>query len=284
MMITGAFIVAPVGRGVLDPPGGGASGGRALPCVRAPVGRGVLAGGTLRDPWRVADITLTDDSFIEETVISRPALANMNFAEATLEMNGHTLTFDIGPGMACALANLTVTGGGTILGRSGGYLRMGYDTRGAGVRAAGTVLDIRHSLWVDAESTFLDYISRYDGGYDDGATNVIKVMRRFCPIGNRWHSVELQDGAILDLSQVTGVWEATCTADHFHGASTLSFASGATITVDMGERTPAQDDQLTAWSSRPQNVTFTWELPLPLCALRAGLFAKRDPGCTIIFR
>ena len=244
----------------------------------------VLAGGTLRDPWRVADITLTDDSFIEETIISRPALANMNFAEATLEMNGHTLTFDIGPGMACALANLTVTGGGTILGRSGGYLRMGYDTRGAGVRAAGTVLDIRHSLWVDAESTFLDYISRYDGGYDDGATNVIKVMRRFCPIGNRWHSVELQDGAILDLSQVTGVWEATCTADHFHGASTLSFASGATITVDMGERTPAQDDQLTAWSSRPQNVTFTWDLPLPLCALGRGLFAKRDPGCTIIFR
>ena len=245
----------------------------------------VLAGGTLRDPWRVADITLTDDSFIEETIISRPALANMNFAEATLEMNGHTLTFDIGAGQQCALVNLTVTGGGTILGRSGGFLRLGYDTRGAGVRAAGTVLDISHSLRVDAESTFLDYISRYDnGGYDNGASNVIKVVRRFCPIGNRWHSVELQDGAILDLSHATGVWEATSHGAHFDGTSTLSFAPGATITVDMGERTPAQDDQLTAWSSRPQNVTFTWNLPLPLCALRAGLFAKRDPGCTIIFR
>ena len=244
----------------------------------------VLAGGTLRDPWRVADVTLTADSFIEETLVSRPALVNENFAEATLEMNGHTLTFDIGAGMACALVNLTVTGGGTILGRSGGYLRMGYDTRGAGVRATGTVLDIRHSLWVDADSVFLDYISRYDGGYDDGATNVIKVMRRFCPIGNRWHSVELQDGAILDLSQMTGVWEATCTADHFHGASTLSFAPGATITVDMGERTPELNDQLTSWSAKPQNVTFTWALELPLCALRAGLFVKRDPGMTIIFK
>ena len=244
----------------------------------------VLAGGTLRDPWRVADITLTDDSFIEEPT-SNAALANQNFAEATLEMNGHTLTFDIGSGQACALVNLTVTGGGTFLGRSGGYLRLGYTAGVAGVRAAGTVLDIRHSLWVDAESTFLDYISWYhNGGYDTGASNVIKVVRRFCPIGNRWHSVELQDGAILDLSQVTGVWEATCTADHFHGASTLSFAPGATITVDMGDRTPAQDDQLTAWSSRPQNVTFTWDLPLPLCALRTGLFVKRDPGCTIIFR
>ena len=244
----------------------------------------VLAGGTLRDPWRVADITLTDDSFIEEPV-SNAALANQDFAEATLEMNGHTLTFDIGSGKSCALVNLTVTGGGTILGHSGGYIRLGYNAGVAGVRATDTVLDIRHSIWVDAESTFLDYISRYDnGGYDTGASNVIKVVRRFCPIGNRWHSVELQDGAILDLSQVTGVWEATCTAQNFHGASTLSFAPGATITVNMGERTPALNDQLTSWSAKPQNVTFTWNLPLPLCALRAGLFVKTDPGCTIIFR
>ena len=41
---------------------------------------------------------------------------------------------------------------------------------------------------------------------------------------------------------------------------------------------PLERLKLTAWSSRPQNVTFTWELPLPSCALRAGLFAKRDPG------
>jgi hypothetical protein len=163
---------------------------------------------------------------------------------------------------------------------------MGY-ADAEGVRAAGTVLDIRHSLRVDAETTFLDYISRYVlGGYDTGATNPIKVVRRFCPYGDnmRWHSVELQDGAILDLSQVTGIWNATSHGDHFEGTSTLSFAPGATITVDMGERTPAQDDQLTAWSSRPQNVTFTWNLQLPLCALRAGLFVKRDPGMTIIFR
>ena len=245
----------------------------------------VLAGGTLRNPWRVAGITLTADSFIEVPV-SNVALANQNSTEATLEMNGHTLTFDIGAGLSCALVNLTVTGGGTILGRSGGYLRLGYE--GAqGVRAAGTVLDIRHSIWAVADSVFLDYFSRYDnGGYDFGATCPIKVVRRFCPCGDsmRWHSVELQDGAVLDLSQVTGIWNATSHGDHFDGTSTLSFAPGATITVDMGERTPAQDDQLTAWTTRPQNVTFTWNLPLPLCGLRAGLFAKLDPGMTIIFR
>ncbi|MBR0505554.1 MAG: hypothetical protein IJJ84_09100, partial [Kiritimatiellae bacterium] len=110
----------------------------------------VLAGGTLRNPVRVAGITLTADAFIEVPV-SNVALANQNSTEATLEMNGHTLTFDIGAGLSCALVNLTVTGGGTFLGRSGGYLRLGYE--GAqGVRAAGTVLDIRHSIWADADS------------------------------------------------------------------------------------------------------------------------------------
>ena len=245
----------------------------------------VLAGGALRNPWRVAGITLTADSFIEVPV-SNVALANQNSTEATLEMNGYTLTVDIGAGQFCALVNLTVTGGGMILGHSGGYLRLG-NTGAEGVRAAGTVLDIRHSIWVDADSVFLDYFSRYDnGGYDVGTTCPIKVVRRFCPCGDnmRWHSVELQDGAILDLSQVTGTWNATSHGDHFDGTSTLSFAPGATVTVDMGDRTPELDDQLTAWSSRPQNVTFTWNLPLPLCALGRGLFAKRDPGLTIIFR
>ena len=245
----------------------------------------VLAGGTLRTPVRVADVTLTADSFIESPV-SNIALANQNSTEATLEMNGHTLTFDIGAGQACALVNLTVTGGGTFLGRSGGYLRLGYE--GAqGVRASGTVLDIRHSIWADADSVFLDYFSRYDnGGYDFGPTHPIKVVRRFCPCGDsmRWHSVELQDGAVLDLSQVTGIWNATSQGAHFDGISTLTFAPGATITVDMGDRAPELDDQLTSWSAKPQNVTFTWDLPLPLCALGRGLFAKRDPGLTLIFR
>ena len=100
----------------------------------------------------------------------------------------------------------------------------------------------------------------------------------------RWHSVELQDGAILDLSQVTGTWNATSRGDHFDGTSTLTFAPGATVTVDMGDRTPELDDQLAAWSSRPQDVTFTWDLPLPLCALRTGLFVKTDPGMAIILR
>ena len=83
---------------------------------------------------------------------------------------------------------------------------------------------------------------------------------------------------------MTGIWNATSHGDHFDGTSTLSFAPGATITVDMGERTVELNDQLTSWTIKPQNVTFTWDRPLPLCALRAGLFAKRDPGMAIIFR
>ena len=241
----------------------------------------VLAGGTLRNPSYVADITLTADSFIEDPV-SSVALANRNFAETTLEMNGYTLTFDIGDGQSCALVNLTVTGGGTILERTGGFLQLGYP--GAeGVRASGTVLDIHRSIRANAASTFLDYIARYTGNYDFGPTCPIKVVRRFCLDGDsaRWHSVELQDGAILDLSKVTGIWNATSQGTHFEGASTLSFVPNATITVDVGERTVALDDQLASWSAKPTDVTFVWNLQLPLRASRSGLFVRPVPGMVI---
>ena len=246
----------------------------------------VLAGGTLRDPWRVADITLTDDSFIEVVNGERWALANDGYAQATLEMGGNTLAFDVPSGMSFILSNLRVTGGGMLQSRGTGNLRLGTDREGTGVYAPETVLNMSMAIDVRYESTFLDYFSSYIGAYDWHPENCIRVVRRFRPSSDsaKWHSVELPDGAILDLSQVTGVWNATCTGDKFNGASTLSFAPGATITVDMGERTVELNDQLTSWSAKPQNVTFTWDSELPLCALRAGLFVKRDPGCTIIFR
>jgi hypothetical protein len=132
----------------------------------------------------------------------------------------------------------------------------------------------------------LDYIARYYGNYDFGPTVPIKVVRRFCPCGDnvRWHSVELQDGAILDLSKVTGVWNATSQGTHFEGASTLSFAPNATITVDVSGRTVALDDQLILWSADPTDVTFVWGLQLPLRVRRSGLFVSTIPGMVISIR
>ena len=42
-----------------------------------------------------------------------------------------------------------------------------------------------------------------------------------------------------------GIWNATSHGNHFYGTSTLPFAPGATITVDMGDRTVELNDQLT---------------------------------------
>ena len=244
----------------------------------------VLAGGTLAEPQEVADVTLAADSFIRATSIEK-ALARGDLSEATLEMGGHTLTVDIADGGTLGLLNLTVTGGGTIMQRNGGFLQFGSATA-KGVNAPGTVLHVLHSLRVRAASTFRDYIADYQGNWDDGPTQPIKVVGRFCPTAAdvEWHSVELQDGATLDLSRIDGVWNATCTGSGFEGPSVLSFVSGATVTVDMGDRAPQLDDQLVAWTERPQNVTFVWDFQLPLCALKSGLFVKTDPGMAIIFR
>ena len=165
-------------------------------------------------------------------------------------------------------------------------MRLGSDRDGTGVYAPDTVLDMAIAINVRYESTFLDYISRYTDGYDWYPTNSINVVRRFHPAvnGAKWHSVRLLNGATLDLSQQTGVWNATCTGEHFDGPSTLSFAPGATIMVEMGARTPVRDDQLTAWNSTPAGVKFVWGRGLPLYASRRGLFVKFAPGFRINIR
>jgi hypothetical protein len=241
----------------------------------------VLAGGTLVDPRYVADVYLTADSFAVANSTGI-CFANQNLTAAAMEMGGHRLTLDIGSSTQLTMANLTVTGGGVFYQRTGGFVKFGADAGGMGVMATTTTLDACRSISVKGETTFLNYIAEYQGLYDSGALNPIKVLGRFCPGGSHaWHSVELQNGATLDLSQQTGVWAATNTASHFDGTSTLTFAPGAVVTVEMGERIPQRDDQLVSWANTPSSVDFTWEWPLPLYASRRGLFVKFAPGLMI---
>ncbi len=242
----------------------------------------VLAGGTLMNPRYVADLRLTADSFVYSSTYSR--IANEDYAEASLQMGGHTLTLDIGSSSRVIMVNLTVTGGGTIYQRTGGYIQLG-ETGEKGVTAATTALYVACSVETRASSTFLDYTSSYTGEYDAGSDCPIKVLGSFAPSdGVKWHSVEMQDGSTLDLSQLTDVWTATCTGDHFDGTSTLSFAPGATVTVDVGEREVELGDQLVSWPSKTMGVNFTWDRDLPLYPRYNGLYVIKKPGFILLLR
>ena len=252
-----------------------------------------LAGGTLINTVDVAedgtkwfaDVTLTADSFAN--AVKTFGFSNLDYAEAKLEMNDHVLTIDVDGAATFLMANLTVTGGGTICQRTGGFIRLGGKSgeTAAGIRAEDTVLDVSRSVCAHADSVVSEYISRYQGGWDQGAGK-IQVIKRFCPMyGNGvWHSVELQDGAVLDLSNVTTAWNAYCKGVNFEYEQTLTCAANATVTVDVGTRQPILNDQLVAWKAKPAGATFVWDLDLPLHAKSKGLFVMERPGMAILIR
>lgn len=245
----------------------------------------VLAGGALvntksvpssNDGW-FADVTLTADSFARAD--KGLAFQAASGGSATLEMNGHKLTIDVDPNYTFGLYDLTVTGGGTIYGRSGGFIQLVRVTAETTTLEAGS-----HSLDVSSPTTFLNYIARYTGSWDKSPNAPIRVLGRFMPVGSSWHSVEFQDGAVLDLSQKSGVWSATCEMPHYTGPSSLSFADGATVTIDVGERQPVLGDQLISWPTKPMGAKFSWDLDLPLHAKSKGLFVMERPGTAILIR
>ena len=248
----------------------------------------VLAGGEVvnsksasssNDGW-FADVTLTADSFARAD--KGLAFRAASGGSATLEMNGHKLTIDVDPDYTFGLYDLTVTGGGTIYGRSGGFIQL------VRVTAETTTLETGvHSLDVASPTTFLNYIARYSGNWDKSPNAPIRVLGRFTPVGASWHSVEFQDGAVLDLSQRSGVWSATCKMSHYAGPSSISFADGATVRIDVGERQPALGDQLVSWPTKPvgaKDATFAWDLDLPLHAKSKGLFVQERPGIVILVK
>ena len=245
----------------------------------------VLAGGEVANTrsasnpnggW-FADIELTADSFAraDRYLCFQPD----DGGRAKLEMNGHKLTIDVNPDYTFGLYDLTVTGGGTIYGRSGGFIQLVRVTAETTTLEAGS-----HSLDVASPTTFLNYIARYTGNWDKSPNAPIRVLGRFTPVGSSWHSVEFQDGAVLDLSQKSGVWSATCEMPHYAGPSSISFVDGATVTIDVGERQPALGDQLVSWPTKPAGARFAWNLDLPLHAKSKGLFVQERPGLVILVR
>ena len=119
----------------------------------------------------------------------------------------------------------------------------------------------------------------HDWTVREGATvsgsGTISVNGTFSPIVDTAAKYALQDGATLDLADRTGVWNV--------GSAT--FASGATITIDLGARTDAGDHgKIVSWTAAPANVTFKLAKGIPgrLEVTGEGIFLRR--GLIITFR
>ena len=244
----------------------------------------VLDGGTVkttRDRGSVtsghtwfADMTLTKDSVL---YADNSGFVGSGYAECILRMNDHKLTVNVSGSGNFYMLNLKVVGGGEIYGGTGGWFALGgnpYNPNGNYyVRAETTTLRMTQAAIKDGgtgEHVFGSYVSEHVNGWDSPLT-AIKVKDRFVP-GIMWHSTELQDGATLDLSACGGAWSTTCEFPKSEVTAKATFAKGATIYVDLGERKVKSSEPIVTWAAKPENVKF-----LSISGAK-GKFAVKEDG------
>ena len=232
--------------------------------------RFILAGGTLAntghgmssfDSGIFSHIKLTADSFLNAGAAVH-IWANGD-ATSCVDLGGHTLAVAIEFGVTLYLN--TVVSNGTMDVVSGGYLRPSPKS-GIVVKHGSDTPDLRMTggaLNMTEDMPVHDYYAGYNKNYNGGSSKLL-VHGTFTPAAvddqgkECFYGCTMQDGSCIDLSQKTTTWDITSTG--FTGGNrTVAFVDGATVSIDIHGRTPAKGEQIVSWSSRPSNVTFTWD-------------------------
>ena len=100
-----------------------------------------------------------------------------------------------------------------------------------------------------------DYVARYDAIYNKGQ-NELKVFGTFLPDAvadgvEYFYGCTMQDGSTIDLSGKTGPWSTTSSSQN---RNTVSFADGATVTIDAHGRRFPNGEFLMTWKQAPSNL------------------------------
>ncbi|MBR2355018.1 MAG: DUF2341 domain-containing protein [Kiritimatiellae bacterium] len=105
-----------------------------------------------------------------------------------------------------------------------------------------------------------------------GGSAALSVYGTFTPDSDYFYGPVMQNGSAIDLSAKTGVWSVTSSLTS--GNKTTTFASGATIKLELGERSFAKGDKVISWATQP-DATFT---------NKAWNLESRDDGLYVVNR
>ena len=230
----------------------------------------ILAGGTLAntgftmnsfDAGIFSHLKLTADSYLDATISMH--FWEQSATDAHTDLGGHTLTTYIGYSNHVYLN--TVFSNGTLNVVNGGYLHPSPKS-GTVVKHGSDTLNIRMmggALNIGEDMPVRDYYAGYTQNYN-GGTSKLLVHGTFTPNAvdeagkDYFYGCTMQDGSCIDLSAKSNTWDTTSTG--FTGGSrTVTFANGATVTIDIHGRELAKGEQVVSWNSRPSNVTFMWD-------------------------
>ena len=217
----------------------------------------ILAGGELKNTAvdtgdgsaQIANLLLEADS--KWTVAMSGGIIQSGHNVATLDLGGHTLTVPITSGKTFWLHNADVLNGLVDI-TSGGWLKVNKTS----CRASTADFRINCALNVQVPMDVRDYIAVYGSNANDG-NGIIKVHGTFVPseTHNYFHGCEMQNGSTIDFGARTNALNAT--SSFTSGAKTLSFASGATVTVDLSKRT----DNLRQFAKSADPFLIVWTTP-----------------------
>lgn len=157
-------------------------------------------------------------------------------------LNGHKVSIDIGNGKTlCVYANansgtISVIGGGTLRTYTG-YPASFYDV---------DLELIDSKLSLDAEMTVRNYKVVKSGKSGTGSAT-LSVFGTFTPLAENFYAPTMQNGSAIDLSSKTEAWNMQST----------SFATGAKVNIELGERKVKKGEMIIEWSQKPDSlVTF----------------------------
>ena len=212
----------------------------------------ILDGGTIRNAGSdmaqnsgsLGDMTLTADSSIE-TVFNTTVF---DARTVSLYLGTHTLTAET-MGKTLYFRDPLVITDGTFWTKGTGCLHFNST-----VNARSAALRAESALWLGAQLDVDDYYAACTFDSNNG-TAAMNVYGRFTPATDYFYGCTLQDGATLDLNGRNGALSTT--SAFTSGANRVTFASGATITVDAHER-PTWIGKIVDWGAgnTPSDVTF----------------------------
>ncbi len=213
----------------------------------------------------IASLTLTADSQIN--AVRSISLAAEGQGPSSLDLGGHILTVNVASNNVFRLMNCTATNGTVRV--LGGYANTCFTLNATACRAETVDFDFTTAIAPYVPTTVHNLTLRYDSYYQDITPGVTSVLGTFKTYTKKFQNIELRHGSTLDLTE----WEGP-----FNTASELqdravTFAPGATVTVDVHGRELVPGQQLIAWPVRSEGTNFRLDSE---SALKHGVAAQHD--------
>ncbi|MCQ2395302.1 MAG: LamG domain-containing protein [Kiritimatiellae bacterium] len=213
----------------------------------------------------IASLTLTDDSQIN--VVGSISLAAEGLGPSSLDLGGHVLTVNVANNLVFRLMNCTATNGTVRVVGANANSCLSFNATAC--RAETVDFDLSCSLAPYVATTVRNLTLRSASVYQDVTPGVTSVLGTFKTYTKKFQNIELRHGSTLDLTE----WEGP-----FNTASELqdravTFAPGATVTVDVHGHELVPGQQLVSWAARPERTTFRLDSE---SALKHGVVVQRD--------